>query len=1526
MSSLREKLRIKQDVGNTQKSHNIIIPIPTKPETIHINKITIENKQGNFDISELMKRLDENKLKMVVAKPTIQSKEAEPVQLINKRKIKKLTSKMLTGLQEEGISIAPTETQEQQEGVKEGAHEQKEKAKEGEEGVEEVEEIIMIKPKRAPRGRKTKAPPKGIAILSPEEWVEIGDTTNVERLPEKQLKVNYKVSSYYMNNREIFINAMNSLFEPYREKILDDTSQITCDNIGNDAQQFSLLIHQMVVRDYLNLYTPYRGLLLYHGLGSGKCHAKGTPIIMSTGEIKLVENIVVGDTLMGDDSTPRQVLSLAQGTDRMYNIISNCGDKYKVNKEHILCLKASGFPKLRLNKHTSVSNYMVQWIEDNNFQVNTFTFNTTDDLDKNTKKAEAIAFFETIQKNDDTNKNIIEVSVKEYLLLTDKQKNALKGYKVPVTFSEKTLPLDPYTIGCWLSGKTHKYEALLTEIHTKIANLNEESKAIFVKGTIPFIYKCNSRTNRLLLLAGFIDICGHLCKNGDFVFTQNKKTLMNDIVFLVRSLGFGCYTRIKKSKKAWSIRITGSGLELIPTLIPRKQATPKSHIVDALVTKIRVEYAEEGEYYGFMLDGNCRYLIGDFSVTHNTCTSIALAEGMKNNKKVIVMTPASLRPNYIAELKKCGDALYKTNQYWEWIDTTKHPEAINTLSSMLNLSVSYIDKQGGAWLVNVSKNAPYPELSPVDKKKLDDQINEMIETKYSFINYNGLRRDKWRDMTNNFEKNLFDDAVVIIDEAHNLISRIVNKIGKEKEAPVNKKTGDIERRPFSLALNLYQDLMSAKNARIVLLTGTPIINYPNEVGILFNILRGYIKTWHFSLDIKTRLPVNKESLHQMFIREKLVDYLDYSDKPSPKLSITRNPFGFENKEKTDEYHGVTNKSYTRRDESGTKRVVDPGTLSDEEFQQNIIRILKKNEIDVLSQPTIDNYKALPDKFDDFVNLFIDSSTGKITNVDMLKKRIMGLTSYFRSAQEKLLPRYDKVTDYHVIRIPMSDYQFTIYEEARKQERNMEKQSKKKKGGVDENGIYKEPTSTYRIFSRLFCNFVMPKPPGRPLPIEEKETAEMTNTQLENVYEGAMKLNEKITEDANEDDEKDTNELEGDQIIDNMGDATYEKRMRNAIQYVKEHAADYLSPEGLETYSPKYLHMLENIQSADHIGVHLVYSQFRTLEGIGMFKMVLEENGYTQFKIKKDVAGEWALDISEENRGKPTFALYTGTETKDEKETILNIFNGEWNKLTPSFAAELNSIAHNNNVGEIIKVLMITASGSEGINLRNTRYVHIMEPYWHPARMEQVIGRARRICSHKNLPEELQTVEVFVYLMTFSLEQVKSDVSIELKQKDLSKKKYQITPDKEKMDYIPFTSDQALFEISLIKEEVSTKITNAIKEASIDCSLYSRAGAKEQLHCLQFGNPSPDKFAYDPNYKKDKPDTSAAMNKEKITWRGVETTLRGKTYISRKIPEKGMTYLYDFDSYKRALENPGIEPSLVYIVEKNERGENVVKKV
>ena len=68
----------------------------------------------------------------------------------------------------------------------------------------------------------------------------------------------------------------------------------------------------------------------------------------------------------------------------------------------------------------------------------------------------------------------------------------------------------------------------------------------------------------------------------------------------------------------------------------------------------------------------------------------------------------------------------------------------------------------------------------------------------------------------------------------------------------------------SISYILYELLLTATNARIVLLTGTPIINYPNEVGVLFNILRGHIKTWTFPCVVKTKQKVNKETILEIF--------------------------------------------------------------------------------------------------------------------------------------------------------------------------------------------------------------------------------------------------------------------------------------------------------------------------------------------------------------------------------------------------------------------------------------------------------------------------------------------------------------------------------------------------------------------------------------------------------------------------------------------------------------------------------------
>ncbi len=833
-----------------------------------------------------------------------------------------------------------------------------------------------------------------------------------------------------------------------------------------------------------------------------------------------------------------------------------------------------------------------------------------------------------------------------------------------------------------------------------------------------------------------------------------------------------------------------------------------------------------------------------------TCSSVAIAEGMKTSNQIIVMTPASLRMNYIEELKKCGDDLYRKNQFWEFINTQSAPELIDPLSSVLSLPVEFIRRQGGAWLMNITKQPNFKDLDSLQKKSLDDQLNEMIRYKYKFINYNGMRMSHLKTLTKDFRVNPFDNAVIIIDEAHNFVSRIVNKMGRDE----------------TLSSRLYEYLMDAQNARIVLLTGTPIINYPNEIAIMFNILRGRIKTWTFNLTINKERKVSQEFFESIFkstvLGGNIMDFVEY--KPtSTTLVITRNPFGFINKTKKGVYDGV--------------RVGDRGEISDEDFIGYVTRLLQKNGITVNPAGIrVSSYKALPDTLQDFQSLFIDEG-GDVKNMNLFKRRIVGLASYFRDMYS-LMPKYEKDENFHIVRIPMSNFQFGVYEEARIQERKLELQNarKRKKRG---DGVYEDTVSTYRIFSRAFCNFVFPRPDiKRPLPgrATDMETAVLEETADEDMIDAA---------DAQQLEDNVDGRYDGDDIdaTDMAEVASYEERIKTALASLDADKERFLSPDGLETYSPKFLNILENIKDVDHRGLHLIYSQFRTLEGVGILKLVLEANGFARFKVRKDL-DQWRLDIAEADRGKPMFALYTGTETPEEKEIIRNVFNSTWKYVPSSLATELRAISSNNLYGEIIKVLMITASGAEGISLRNVRYVHITEPYWHPVRLQQVIGRARRICSHNELPEPLRTVDVFLYLMTFSQAQLDSDEAIELRLKD-----------KSKIDNLtPVTSDEALYEIATMKEELTTKLLTAVKEASIDCALHSKAGDKEQLKCFTFGSVNPNKFAYQPSYSEEESDAIADRNKTTITWEAKELKIDGITYAYNELTGD----VYNLESYKR----------------------------
>ena len=987
-----------------------------------------------------------------------------------------------------------------------------------------------------------------------------------------------------------------------------------------------------------------------------------------------------------------------------------------------------------------------------------------------------------------------------------------------------------------------------------------------------------------------------------------------------------------------------------------------------------------------------------------TCTSIAIAEGMKSEKRVVLMTPASLKMNFFSELKKCGEHIYKKNQFWEFINIDGQPQMVSVLSKALTLSPEYIRTKKGAWMVDVSKPTNFSQLSSNDQKNVDEQINTMIRSKYLDINYNGLNEKKMIELARG-NKNPFDHSTVIIDEAHNLVSRIGNKL---------KSSGK-----KSIANRIYQWLLDATDVRVVLLTGTPIINYPHEIGVLFNILRGHIKTWEFQLASTTSKRMNRDTILERFqdANFKTYDYVEYS---GDTLTITRNPFGFINvldngrrggskekqesdseekgeeekfpekkkskKSKTkkikikildeplEEKENKSKKSKTRKskktDEEESVETVSLGTdepdpefykmsndistkpyegggqfedyrgvvldvtgnISDADFQKRIIDILKPIA-SVIGKPKITNYKSLPDESKKFTEMFINP-TGEVVNIDLFKRRVLGLTSYFRSAQEKLLPSFIKTDDnqtYHKVVIEMSDHQFSVYDSIRFQEREKEKKQKKTKKktaiGKDGQEIEDKLSSTYRIFSRAACNFAFPTEIERPVPPKNKN-----GTVDENAFNGvtsdiAKKADDYFEEDEQEEEYEQVNfeeaaeekkvkkprkskksteeekEIEGggaglgkvsdEEII------SYQTQIENAMKKlaynpVEPRETNYLLPEGLAQYSPKFLKILENIKDPENSGLHLLYSQFRTIEGIGILKLILEANGYSQFKIEKKAENEWAIVEEEaEDAEKPKFILYTGTESAEEKEILRNIYISAWELVPPGIVSELRKKSPNdkkNFMGEIIKLMMITSSGAEGINLRNCRFVHIVEPYWNKVRLEQVIGRARRICSHQDLPEELRTVKVFVYMSVIPeklLLDKKNEKIREIREFDHSKK----DPN------IPFTTDQTLFEIAEIKDGINSQILKAIKETSIDCSLYNN-NPDEPLTCYGFGLVRENQFSSYPRLETDLAEKVSVSDAPVRKWNGIE--IEDPDTDIKYALNPNTNEVYDLESYKQSV--------------------------
>jgi superfamily II DNA or RNA helicase len=820
--------------------------------------------------------------------------------------------------------------------------------------------------------------------------------------------------------------------------------------------------------------------------------------------------------------------------------------------------------------------------------------------------------------------------------------------------------------------------------------------------------------------------------------------------------------------------------------------------------------------------------------------SIAAAEGYVNQKKIVIMTPASLSQNYENELliaSKVGRDLKKT---WTQIKVNKKsPEMMKDLTAKYAIADKFVKKNGLVWVPLYKEDIEGAEVV-IDKirynssdakdakyrAEIDTYINHILRNRYTFINYNGLTEKMIKELG----ARPFDNAFIIIDEIHNFISRIVNG--------------------SRLAKAVYIHMMNAKGTKIILLSGTPIINQPHEIATLINLVRGPIKEYNIDLLKKSKVP-DLNAITEHLRAKKLYNYIDYIDYNETSISITLIPEGFKR----------------ASDAAAATITKDKWTFSQEDLIKNITEVLNKTDLVKLSiKSKVIANEALPTDKVVFNKLFIDDKNITVKNEDLFKRRILGTISYYKTTGSELFPRMLPTVSRELF---MTDHQIKKYLEVRSVEIKMDDRKKlfKGKGGAGGGGG-DDIGSVYRAFSRMVCNFAFPDEINRVFPndvrvLMKKELKDMVNVDSDNGDD--MDVADAAAAEA---DAKKLNK----EVV-----AAYGEQLEAAMDRLVEN--DYLEIDRLrDAYSPKFAQMYEDINSSP--GSVLVYSQFRMIEGLGIFKEVLNRQGYAEINIVNNEEFGYMvddIDVFDKIYDNKRYVVFNSDRVKTN--ILMNIFNGNSKALPKVIQEQLKhlNIDKEQMYGKIAKVMMITQSGAEGISLKNVRRVLITEYFWNSVRIDQVIGRAVRTCSHKSLPVEDQTVQVFTYLMNFTKKQLTENLTLRSKDKEVS-------------------TDKHIYNIAKSKEGLVNSFLKMLKAASLDCVIQADVNnpLSNGYKCYSWPiNVNDDELSYTNNISLDKK-ILQFKNKQHIRKdRGRVVLKNGKKYVILK------DKLYDYYSYVNA---------------------------
>jgi len=875
-----------------------------------------------------------------------------------------------------------------------------------------------------------------------------------------------------------------------------------------------------------------------------------------------------------------------------------------------------------------------------------------------------------------------------------------------------------------------------------------------------------------------------------------------------------------------------------------------------------------------------------------TLSSINIAEGM--DRKVYIFLPKSIKNNFKDDMTTKGNTLYHTQNHWCFHSVAKL-NLDGDLTELGNMGFPITDKNllqklyinrpdgtKGFWLVDkTTLDNNYEIFTPEEKMEIENTCITLRDYKYKFIHYNGGQSlfkttltQLWHDIPfpkyDTIEQSLisdklgkpsntkantlskkeknelknhileyiynpanniptpFDNTLIIIDEVHNFMSQICN----------GSNNGTI----------LYEMFMRSKNCKIVALSGTPIINSPFEASVLFNLLKGYTTYITMPLKSKPDIVFDQSVLNGFLSKYPDIDRYEVNIL-SKNISITRMPNGFRKNLPLDPDSVVNDDTYLN--------------ISDDVFLSRFTKDISSIGYTPDRDMNVLQYSIFPDIFsdkprtkrfrlnierarDDFYDYYIDRASSKVRNDEEFLYRIMGLVSFYNEIvsddlkiglkdNHSLFPKliYDE-TKPEYVDISMS--QLFKYHDVRLIEREREQRDRKGSKAELIFNIESKVSKTFKVTSRQALLFTFPVSIIRPrLKVKYcdqstpdcKELVKAQNKEAEIQHEMALR-----------------------QLFADLDNPVYLKINDNA--------------EGLQELSPKFAKMLQNIFLSP--GLVFIYSQFRSVEGVEIFALVLKNNGFEQFNTSDPQKETHVFKIGDTVRVNPhdtepntwitstvieidgdnlvlenisfrvdrnrcfraRYAIWSGTETEEERKTILREYRSDKNKY-----------------GQTINILLTTASGSEGINLKYVRQVHIMEPYWNKVRVDQVIGRARRIESHKDLPEDQRNVTVYEYVSRFTDEQKTGAWETNEKYTSIGNKK-QITSG---IISDGKTSDEELLDITIGKYKIIHQFLTLIKRGSVDCmfnrddNIFSDPTFKSEK-CLDrvIGQ---DAWAYDP---------------------------------------------------------------------------------